>query len=335
MLPLFLCLSVAASADYRRQSENDPFVRAILWGTHTARALVQLHDEPFHVVPGTTLDRTWYVSEVRRRSVLFRNRKTGTFVEAPLVTREQPRFNRLTSFWSHEIPLWDAVEMAAMGYRYNVIMHYETGGSVKPQCHADSLERMLAKFMPSHVRFSIVGPILIVLPQRIYEENWREILARVKEVDPDAGAQRYSGLMQSGTLHSRGDDIQYVLRQISLGSGVPIYFPSTLHFPVFAAFKDMPFHHILSMIAIVNQCVLFDRSEGIEIQPLAQTKALFPNSQLPIMLMVGPWEPQPGSGPHPPAPLPWAPADPGAWQRLPPPAVPASETGEIKPADSF
>jgi len=332
---LLFFIHATAWADYRRPNESDPFVRSILWGTHTARALVQLHDEPFHVVPGTTIDRTWYVSEVRRQSVLFRNRKTGTFVDAPLVTREKPRFNRLTSFWSHEISLWDAVELVSMGYKYSVVMHYETGGSVKPQCHADSLERMLQKFMPPHVRFAIVGPVLVVLPNRIYQENWRDILKRVKEINPDATAQRYSGLMQSGTVHSRGDDIQFVLRQISLGSGVMIFFPSSLHFPVYAAFKDMPFHHILTMIAAVNQCVLIDRVGGIEFQPMSQTRAIFPGPQLPDMLTVGPWEPQPGSGPHPPAPVPWAPADPGAWRRLPPPAIPASEAAVISPADSF
>ena len=337
VLPLLLIAAgvTVLQADYRRQQESDPFVRAIIWGEHTARAWIQIGDQPFHVVPGTTVNKTWYVSEIRRRSVLFSNRQTGIFLEAPLVTKEKPRFNRDTSFWSHELSLWDALELVSMAFKFNLVMHHQTGGSVKPQCHAETLERMLLKFMPPHTRFALSGPTLFVLPVQINRESWTEILNRARKNSHDPISQRFTGLLHSGTLLSRGDDIQFVLRQISLGSGVPIQFPSSMHFPVFAHFKDVPFYHILTKIAYINQCFLIDRTGGIEIQPLSTTRDSFPGPQFPELLTTGAWEPQPGTGPHPPPPVPWAPPVPHSWERLPPPAMHASDTRTVAPADSF
>lgn len=298
-----------------RSLANAPEVRAILFHERDARAWIYYQGQRLHVVPKMRIDAEWKVEEIRRESVLFSRASTHSFIEMTLQPPLKARWHRGTSFVGHPIGLWEALELVGRGFGFHVVMHFQAGGSVIPCHHAESLERMLLKILPAHHRFALAGPVLLVLPVRPAGEGWTEVLARLRKVDPDTLTIRFPGLKKPGSLVSRGDDIQFVLRQIALGGKTPLQFPKDLHFPVYASFKEIPFCQILSKVVYLNQCFLIEREDGLEIQPFSRQIQPVLSPPAPDLLLAGPQEPQMGWGPQPPMPF-----DPEAagWERMPP-----------------
>jgi hypothetical protein len=179
-------------------------------------------------------------------------------------------------------------------------MHFQAGGAVVPGSHAANIKSLLRKILPQHHRFAVVGPLLLVLPVQPSGEEWTEVLARMKKSSPGLLTLRYPGLNKAGVIISRGDDIQFILRKISLGGKVPIQFPRDLHFPVYASFRNVPFAQILSNTVYLNQCIIIEREEGLEVTPWPrQILQRRPYADYPLIQSL-PLEPQAGSGPQPP-----------------------------------
>ncbi|RCK79754.1 MAG: hypothetical protein OZSIB_3908 [Candidatus Ozemobacter sibiricus] len=320
---LFICLLAwlvvgpvaRAAAIMVRAQPGDPEVRAILFHERDARAWIYYQGQRLHVIPKMRIDAEWKVEEIRRESVLFYRSSTHSFIEMTLALPRQARRHRGYSFFGHPIGLWEALELVSRGFGFHAVMHFQAGGTVVPCHHAESLERMLLKILPPHHRFALAGPVLLVLPVRPAAEPWTEVLARMRKTDPEALTIRFPGLKKPGSLVSRGDDIQFVLRQIALGGETPLQFPKDLHFPVYASFKDVPFCQILTKVVYLNQCFLIEREDGLEIQPFPRQIQPVLTPPVPDLLQAGPQEPQMGWGPQPPLPT-----DPEAagWERLPP-----------------
>ncbi len=308
-------------AQFRPVQGDDPLVKAVFWGPTETRAWIYYRGQRFHVVPGMKLDSEWRVEEIRRSSILFRRTSTRTFLEIPINRKLNCHFHRECSFIGNPIGLWEAIELVSRGFGFNAVMHFQAGGSVMPECHAESLVRMLPRFLPPGHRSTLSGPVLLVFPVQPAGERWGEVLKRLNKCDPERLAVRFPKLLKPGSVFSRGDDIQFVLRQISLGGEVPVQFPRDLHFPVYASFRNVPFCQILVKVVYANQCFLVEREEGLEIQPWP--RQILPISRPPIdqMIFVDPFEPQPGWGPHPPPELMVGPGA-GGWTKLPDTAEP-------------
>ncbi|HEY9069654.1 MAG TPA: hypothetical protein VIV61_05320 [Candidatus Ozemobacteraceae bacterium] len=312
---------------YRRPEQGDPIVEVILWGPTGARAWIRYGRERFHAVAGMRIDAEWRVEEIRQESVLFRRASDRTFVEMRIPMPSRPPYHRDWSFMGLPVGLWEALELLTAGFGYHVVMHFQSGGGVVPYAHAPTLEKMLLKVMPQHHRFALAGPVLLVLPFEAAGERWTDILDRVKSRDPEELAIRFQGLKKPGTLLSRGDDIQMVLRQIALGGETPMQFPKDLHFPVYASFRQVPFHQMLAKIVYLNQCFIIDRTDHLEIMPWPRQIQPLLSPPIPDFVSVGPVEPQPGFGPTPPdsgLPVPEA----RDWQPLPPPPSPGIPFGQ-------
>ena len=299
----FLFIAFAAGAVQIRSQAGDPEVRVILKNDRDSRAWIYYQGQRMHVIPKFRLDAEWAVEDIRRESILFSRTSTHSFVELRLSLEEKPKFHKGWSFLGQPIGLWEAVEMLSQGFGFNAVMNFQAGGSVIPCCHADSLERLLLKTIPAHHRFAFAGPVLIVLPVHPAGENWTTVLNRMKLLDPESLAIRYPGMKKPGSLLSRGDDIQFVLREIALGGEVPLQFPKDLHFPVYASFKEISFFQILAKVVYVNQCFIIEREDGLEIQPYPRQVQPILSPPAPEMITAGPKEPQMGWGPQPPAPF--------------------------------
>ncbi|NLI77315.1 MAG: hypothetical protein GX442_12845 [Candidatus Riflebacteria bacterium] len=331
---LFLSLFWAAgpaAAVLIRSEAGDPEVRAILKHERDGRAWVYYQGQRIHVIPKMRLDAEWSVEDIRRQSILFHRTSTHSFVEMKLSCAIRAPYHRGWSFLGHPLGLWEALELVGRGFGFNVVMNFQAGGSVLPHHHAESLERMLLRMLPPHHRFAIAGPVLLVLPVHPAGENWTDVLARMKQLDPESLAIRYPGLKKAGSLLSRGDDIQFVLRQIALGGETPLQFPKDLHFPVYASCKDIPFFQILAKVVYVNQCFIIEREDGLEIMPFPRQVQPVLSPPAPELLIAGPEEPQMGWGPQPPAPF-----DPegAGWERLPPGLPPMRAGPSGRPQDS-
>lgn len=292
-------LPVTASGFYRARGD-EPSVRAILYSPRDARAWIYHDGRRHHAVEKMHLDREWHVEEIRRRSVLFRRSSTRNFVEIPVKLTREFRFHRDWSFLGQPIGLWEALELISRGFGYHIVMHYQAGGSVVPANHANTVYRMLRRVLPDHHRFVIEGPVVYVLPVHPAGEDYRHVLDRMKQRNPQSLVARFPSLERPGTIISRGNDIQFVLRQIALGGKVPIQFHKDLHFPVYAYFRDVPFCKILAKIVYLNQCIIIEREEGLEVHP-------WPRQIIPRVPPIGPAiltadreEPQKGAGPQPP-----------------------------------
>ncbi|HOY65676.1 MAG TPA: hypothetical protein PLP29_02245 [Candidatus Ozemobacteraceae bacterium] len=331
LLVLFAWLAGASPSEghtgpeYRRPEPGEPVVEAILHGPSGARAWIRHGRERFHAVAGTRIDGEWQVDDVRQESVLFRRSSSRTFVEMRIPMPSQPPFHHGWSFTGLPIGLWEALELLTAGFGYHVVMHFQSGGGVVPFAHAMTLEKMLGKVMPRHHRFALTGPVLLVLPYEAAGERWTEILERIRSRNPEELSIRFQGLKKPGTLLSRGDDIQMVLRQIALGGETPMQFPKDLHFPVYASFRQVPFHQMLAKIVYLNQCFIIDRTDHLEIMPWPRQIQPLLSPPIPDFVSVGPVEPQPGFGPTPPdsgLPSPEA----RQWQPLPllPPSSPSA-----------
>jgi hypothetical protein len=246
------------------------------------------------------LDDEWQIEEIRRESILFRRTSTRSFAEIYLNPPQKARFHREWSFYGHPIALWEATELLAHGFGYQAVMHFQAGGAVTPGNHGDNIYKLMQKVIPPHHRFAIVGPVMLVLPVQPSGEEWTEVLNRMNKCIPERLALRYPGLNRPGIVISRGDDIQFILRKISLGGKVPVQFPRDLHFPVYASFRNIPFSHILAKIIYLNQCIIIEREEGLEITPWPrQILQRRPYPDYPLIQTL-PSEPFSGSGPNPP-----------------------------------
>jgi len=289
-----------ARAQYAVLKGDEPRIRAILYTKENPRALIYHNSQRFHALPQTRLDDEWYVDEIRRESVLFKRTSTRSFAEIYLNAPQKAKFHKDWSFYGHPIALWEAIELLAHGFGYQAIMHFQAGGAVVPGNHGDTVQKLLKKILPPHHRFAFAGPILMVLPVQPSGEEWTEVLERMKLCVPERLSLRYPGLNKPGIIISRGDDIQFILRKISLGGKVPIQFPRDLHFPVYASFRHIPFAQMLVKILYLNQCILIEREEGLEVTPWPrQILQRRPYADFPLIKAL-PSEPQEGSGPMPP-----------------------------------
>ncbi|PKL50980.1 MAG: hypothetical protein CVV42_01375 [Candidatus Riflebacteria bacterium HGW-Riflebacteria-2] len=287
-------------AQYSVIKGDEPKIRAILYYKDNPRALVYYKNQRHHVIAKMRLDEEWYIEEIRRESILFKKSSTQTFAEIYMNAPKQARRHLDWSFFGHPVAMWEAIELLAHGFGYHAIMHFQAGGPIVPGHHASSLKTMLHKVMPPHHRFVIDGPLLKILPVHPSGEAWTAVLERMKKSSPGLLTLRYPGLNTPGVINSRGDDIQFILRKISLGGKVPIQFPRDLHFPVYASFRNVPFAQILSNIVYLNQCILIEREEGLEVTPWPrQILQRRPYADYPLIQSM-PSEPQEGSGPTPP-----------------------------------
>jgi hypothetical protein len=289
-----------ARGEFRPHTPGEPLVRVILWGPTNARAWVDFDGRRYHVGKGDRLGREWRIEDIRRENILFRRSSNRHFVEIPLAHPPNSRFHRGWSFLGDPIGLWEALELLAKGFGSSAVMHTQAGGPVTPNFHADNLERMLLKCMPAHHRFAQQGSILLVMPVRPGDEDWHTVLQRVQRRRAEELLTRFPSLKKPGNLCARGDDIHLVLRQIALGGKIRITFPKDLHFPVYAAFKNVPFCHILVKIAYLNQCFIIERTEGLELQPWPRHIQPLLLPPVPEMAIAGPEEPQSGWGLAPP-----------------------------------
>lgn len=299
-LTLLLLTAGLAMGQYAVLQGDEPRIRAILFHADKPRALIYHNNQRFHVVDKMRIDDEWYVDEIRRESILFKRTSTRTFAEIYLNHKQKVTYHRGWSFYGHPLALWETIELLAHGFGYQALMHFQAGGPVVPGNHGDSIEKLLKKLLPAHHRFAIVGPLLVVLPVKPSAENWTEVLKRMASCIPEKLTVRYPGLNKPGSILSRGDDIQFILRKISLGGKVPIQFPRDLHFPVYASFRDVPFAQILVKTVYLNQCIIIEREEGVEITPWPRQvlqQRDFPEYPL---IKAMPSEPQEGSGPKPP-----------------------------------
>jgi hypothetical protein len=298
-----------SAGEYRVISDNEPRVDAILWTNNPGRAWIQIQDRRYHVAAGMRVDDEWRVEDVRRGSVLFKRQSTRTFVEIPLITREKPRFQKDWSFWGNPLSLWDALECVAQGFRLNAVMHAASTGTITPRFHTHLAEKLLVKITPPHHRFFQAGPSVVMLPIVVNGETWGKILERMKNFRSDFLMLRFPGMAGLGSLLSRGDDIQQVLRRISLGSGTLIKFPRDLRFPVYAVFSHTPFHQILTKIVFANQCVVVERTGYLEVLPFSSDAVLKTLLGGMEAIITGPLDIPDGIGENPPplepAPIPY------------------------------
>lgn len=295
----FMSVKPAFSQTYSILKGDEPKIMAILYHDSNPRALLHYKSQNFHVVNRMKVDEEWMVEEIRRKSILFRRTSNQCFAEIYLNSPKTAHRYWDWSFFGHPISLWEALELLSYGFGYQAVMHFQAGGTVVPGNHSSRIRTMLRKILPKYHKFSIMGPVFMVMPDEPGGEEYEKIIERIRKFRVEGLLLRYPGLNKTGVLVSRGDDIQFVLRKISLGSGVVIRFPYGLHFPVYAAFRNIPFAQILSKIIYLNQCTLIEREDCIEISPQTKQVLKYNDNAYPKIEIL-PFEPQAGSGPKPP-----------------------------------
>ncbi|MFZ2956876.1 MAG: hypothetical protein WA705_08315 [Candidatus Ozemobacteraceae bacterium] len=289
---------------YRPRSASDPILRATVLGPLGARAWIDFAKERYHAIPGMALGKDLVVEEIRREEVLLKSRSTGRFLRIPVNTTVRPRYHREWSIWGDTLTLWESLEILAHAFGYNVVMHPRAGAPVVPRAHGDTMQRILSKILPPHHRIAFNGPVLLVLPTQPGTWNWAKLVERLRVQTPERLVLRYPGLGKPGTILSRGDDVQFTLRRIAVGAGIPIQFPKDLHLPIYASLRGLPFFQILANITYPNGLMMIDRETGLEIQPWPEGFGPgYPPSNEEIR--VGPGESYGPTAPGPnPAPLP-------------------------------
>ncbi len=261
----------AQYTDFRILEElkgNEPAPRAILWSTKKKIALVHYKDQHTVVCEKVHLDDEWWVKEIKRESIVFGKDSDKRYVELYIDPSKRPnKINHGWSFFGLPITIWESLELLAEGFGKNVVMHSFCTGAVTPQLHAQSMNEFLTRTMPEHHRSRMDGNTLYVYPSVPPNESWTSILNRTRKFNHKALAIRYPNLEKKGNVKYVGDDIQYVLRVISLGGETPITFPKDMHFSVYACYKDVPFSKILCDIVYTNQCIIAEREFGLEVIP--------------------------------------------------------------------
>ncbi len=283
LLVAVVCLGMPAVAQpFREALVEDPVVRCILTNGKTARAWVDLSGQRYHVVPGETVAKRWVVEEIRRDTILFRGvHPTPTFLSAPLTVVNRATYHRDWSFWGEPLGLWEGLEILTTAFKRPCLMHHEAGGTVVPRYHGQSLEQFMRLILPQGHRYADVGPVMIVLPKEVNGEGFMTLIKRWAAFKAERMIMRFPGLAKAGSILSRGDDLQYVIRQISYGSSVPMQFPKDLHLPVYAHLPDLPFYVILSAVVYGNGCYLIERTDGFEIRPWTRPYTASPLPERP------------------------------------------------------
>lgn len=247
---------------------GEPQPRAILWNKKMRIALVHYKDQHIMVRDGFYIDKDWLVKEIKRESIVFGNNIEKRFIEIYLDPASRPRkFHHNWSFYGLPVSIWEAIELLAAGFNKNAVMHGFCSGAVTPKIHGSSIMEILGKVIPEGHRPRLDGDTLYVFPVVTPGESWSHILNRTIKFNDKALTIRFPDLAAKGNVKYIGEDIQYVLRVIALGSKTPITYPKDLHFPVYACYKDAAFAKILSDIVYTNQCIIAEREFGIEIIP--------------------------------------------------------------------
>ncbi len=278
-LLVFAKVSFGQYANFRLiepREGNEPLPKAIAWAKGKAHALIFYKDDRINAVEKAHLDNEWSVKEIKRESIIFGRTSQKRFIEYYINSDKRPnkRYSSC-SFFCSPITLWEAVHLLCDAFEFNCVMHNVCGGSVSVQRNAESFYGLLNVIIPTGVITRLEGNTLFVLPLNIPNEKPQAILDRRRKFNYKMLSMRFPGLEKEGTVISVGNDIQYVLRVISLGGKVPISFPKDLHFSVYSNYKKVPFHKILCDIVYTNQCVIVERERGLEIIP-------WPANQYPV-----------------------------------------------------
>lgn len=272
ILSLFVVVSITSFAQYANfrliepRDGSEPQPLAILWSTDKASALVHYENEHINVVNKSRIDKEWIVKEIKRESIIFGRTSDKKYVEYYINPDNRPHKKyRTWSFYGLPITLWEAAKMLTEAFGYNCVMHNLCSGTVIPQRNAVNFNELLHSIIPQNIFAKLENDTLYIFPKKTPNEEYKAILKRKKDFNHKALAMRFPGLEKKGTVKSKGYDIQYILRVISLGGEVPISFPNDLHFLVYADYKEVPFHKILSDIVYTNQCVVIEREYKLEI----------------------------------------------------------------------
>ncbi len=247
---------------------DEPQPRAIIWTKDKHEALIHYNDEQIVAVDDVRLDKEWKIKEIKRESIIFGRTSQKRYIEYYIDPSKRPnkRYSSC-SFFSLPISLFEALQLITDAFNYNVVMHNLCGGSVSIQRNEEGFHALLNDIIPAGNFARVVNGTLFVIPLNAPNEKTKDIIERRKAFNHKALAIRFPGLEKKGTVFSKGYDIQYILRVISLGGEVPISFPNDLHFAVYANFKKVPFSKILSDIVYTNQCIIVERETGLEIIP--------------------------------------------------------------------
>lgn len=273
VLLLIMLAAIPSFAQYacfktiEERKGDEPLPMAILWSEKNQVALVRYRDQILTVFNRTRLDNEWHVKEIKRDRVIFGRESEKRFIEYQLNAPKKVRYHHDWSFFGQGISLWEAIELLITGFGNDAVMHYRAGGAVIPGNHGHSLMNLMKPSLPENMRAVLENGTLYVLPKELPEEGWADIMKRRLKFNHKSLQIRFPTLEKEGTVVSHGDDIQYILRVISLGGKVPIAFPKNLHFPVYASFSDISFSKILCDIAFINQCSVVEREKCLDIVP--------------------------------------------------------------------
>ncbi len=320
---MFLCLlciqphpAFAQYDNYRLiepREGNEPQPLAILWSKDKASALVDYKGEHIKVTDKSRIDEEWVVKEIKRESILFGRTSNKKYIEYYIDSDSRPHKRyRTWSFYSSPITVWEASKMLTEGFEYNCIMHNLCSGAVSLKKNGTSFSDLLNAIITKNNYAKLEKNTLFILPTKLPFEGFKEILKRRKDFNYKALAMRFPGLEKEGTVKSEGYDIQYIMRVISLGGEVPIFFNKNLHFAVYANYKKVPFYKILSDIVYINQCIIVERESGLEIikwksdssdekEDIAEKKPiLIPKKEDYVDIDPNNIDEKSGSGPYPP-----------------------------------
>ena len=260
ILAFFLFFSAVSYAVYAPMQNDMPLLRAVLCKTGASAAMGTLKGIKFFVRDGDILCDTWKVEQIRRKSVLFRRLSDKKFIEIFLNNNRPVRRTRDITFIASQIELFDALQLAAMVFDMQVFMSCESvraqqrmNFAMQPKSEMELLKKLTK---PDNNKVIINDNIVFVLPEEIEFKKYVN-LQHLEKI--------YSGLSKKGWLIAENEDIQSVLRRFANGSGVSIMFDENLHFPVYAAVRDVKFLTMLEGLICINNCNITEYEKGIEI----------------------------------------------------------------------
>lgn len=251
---------------------DEPKPQAILWSKEKALALIYYNEEHINVVDGVRIDKEWRVKEIKKESIVFGRTSEKRYIEYYVNSDKRPyKHYKKWFFYGLPITFWEAVVLLSDGFEINAVMNNLCTGASVPHITSDNFYEILHSIIPRQNTYRVDGDTLYLFPTNTPYENWKKILNRRRNFNYKALALRFPGLEKEGVVISKGNDIQFVLRVISLGGEVPIKFPKKLHFAVYANFKKVPFYKILSDIVYTNQCVIVERETCLEVVPWVES----------------------------------------------------------------